>query len=150
MADFSADMTEYDLWVDDLKLSATEGRLEANKTLAELGAEFEILAKRSARKHGSVSIPPSIKFRMIPDTAEIHAGGRGVPIAALWQLGNRGRGDRTRKTFRHPVFGNKNVWVDQPRYRFFTEARNVIGPRLPRTLRSAWLKPLTRHFGEKF
>ena len=44
----------------------------------------------------------------------------GVPIAKLYEVGNKGRGGGS--TFRHPVFGNRENWVDQPRYPFLAAA----------------------------
>lgn len=34
------------------------------------------------------------------------------PLAGLLEAGNKGR--RNAATFRHPVFGNRDVWVEQP------------------------------------
>lgn len=89
----------------------------------ELRASGEMIASGSrllAAAH-SKSIPPTIKVRtgIQSERAEvqIRAGGGNVPIAGLFELGNKGGGKSkagaTRKKFRHPLFGDKGKWYEQ-------------------------------------
>lgn len=67
----------------------------------------------------SQTVPDSIKVRVSSSTVSVVAGGSGVPMAGLLELGNvKGSGS----TFRHPVFGNRNVWVDQPTHPYLAPA----------------------------
>lgn len=51
----------------------------------------------------------------------VKAGGMGVDYAGLYEFGNKGA-RRAQSKFRHPVFGNKDVWVDQPTRPFLMPA----------------------------
>lgn len=69
----------------------------------------------------SVTIPPSVKVRVAGLTVSVVAGGNGIPLAGLMDRGNSGRSSSTatnNSVFRHPVFGNMDVWVDQPMHPF--------------------------------
>ena len=67
----------------------------------------------------SQTVPDSIKVRVSGATVSVVAGGSGVPMGGLLELGNvKGSG----ATFRHPVFGNRNVWVDQPTHPYLAVA----------------------------
>lgn len=82
-------------------------------------------AKAIASEH-SKSIPPSIKVRTSGATVAIIAGGRGVPLASLYESGNAG-GIKSRSAlwtgrFRHPVFGNRDVWVWQDLHHYLAPA----------------------------
>lgn len=76
-------------------------------------------ARHIASQH-SASIPPTIKARTYLATVSVSAG-KDVPLAALYELGNRG-GNQDSPTFRHPVYGNRNVFVEQQRYPFLRPA----------------------------
>lgn len=85
------------------------------KTLrVRLRAAGEIVAKdaRSRAEGFSETIPPSIKVRTSGVTVSVVAGGNGVPLAGLFELGNK-KASKTATTFRHPVYGNREVWRDQ-------------------------------------
>ena len=72
-----------------------------------------------ARQRASFStrIPATIRVRVGSGAnVKIVAGGPGAPDAA--PLENRGRAG----TFRHPVFGNRERWVDQPARPFLSPA----------------------------
>ncbi len=80
----------------------------------KLRAAGEIVAgiTRSNFAAASTSVPPSVKVRVSSATIAVVAGGPGVPMAGLLEMGNKG--GRGADTFRHPVFGNRAAWVDQP------------------------------------
>jgi hypothetical protein len=112
----------------DLKIDASELAAfgiqckEASKVLErqfnkELIASGEIVA-RKARQNASFSsrIPASIKTRRRGTRVRVVAGGDKAPHAA--PLENHGQTG----SFRHPVFGNYDNWVDQPAHPFLTPA----------------------------
>lgn len=73
----------------------------------------------------SVTIPPSIRVRVSGATVSVVAGGNGVPLAGLMEYGNKGRSSSTatgQGRFRHPVFGNMDVWVNQPMHPYLRPA----------------------------
>lgn len=90
----------------------------------------------------SEKVAETIKSRTIPAAAVIEAGNADTPIAALWQVGNKGSRDKTH--FRHPVFGRKDVWVEQPMFRYLTEALRVTREARTRVLEVAWERVLRR------
>lgn len=51
----------------------------------------------------------------------VEAGEAGTPLAGLWEMGNKG-GRSGEGAFRHPVFGNKTVWVTQEKWPYLTRA----------------------------
>jgi len=103
-------------------------------------------AKVIAGEH-STSIPPTIKTTVRGMRVGVQAGGKGnaraafsgsygttasnramrkaeegVALAGLYELGNKGGTAQVTGTFRHPVFGNREAWVNQPRYAFLVPA----------------------------
>lgn len=85
-----------------LRSSAPELAKELRVGLRVAG---EIVASdaRSRAEEASKTIPPSIKVRVSGFTVAVVAGGDGVPLAGLMELGNKGAKNAT--TFKHPVFG---------------------------------------------
>lgn len=132
----------------DLKESALRVRVEVDKTVGEVGELIRDEAKELVSKH-SKSIPGTIKVTMIPGAAVVSAGANDVPLAALYELGNKGsKTDSARASgawFRHPVFGNTNVWVQQRRYPFLRPTLDVNRRTITKLMDRAWdeaLKPL--------
>lgn len=78
-------------------------------------------AKVRASEH-SQSIPPSIKIRTSGMMVAVIAGGEGVPLAGLYELGNKPNRRNDPTSFRHPLFGNKNIWYSQQAYPFLAAA----------------------------
>jgi hypothetical protein len=89
----------------------------------KLRAAGQIVADIAKAKAGAVShsIPASIKVRVSGATISVVAGGAGVPLGGLFELGNAGHGGGG-STFRHPVFGDKAVWADQPMHPYLGPA----------------------------
>jgi hypothetical protein len=84
----------------------------------ELRAVAQVVATEAkSRASFSTRIPATIKVRAGVGTVKVVAGGPGAPDAA--PLENKGRAG----TFRHPVFGDRNVWVEQ-------QARPFLAPAL--------------------
>lgn len=89
-------------------LKQTEPELAKGLRTA-LRAAGELVAS-DARERASYSrrIPGSIRVRTTGLTVSVVAGGAKAPNAGPLEHGGR------EGTFRHPVFGNRGVWVDQP------------------------------------
>lgn len=68
----------------------------------------------------STTVPETIKVRVSGATVSVVAGGGAVPMAGLLELGNVGAKSET--SFRHPVFGNRAAWVEQPMHPFLSTA----------------------------
>jgi hypothetical protein len=92
----------------------------ANLAGAEVFAEE---ARVRASRH-STSIPPTIRVRpLTTDKALVEAGGPDVPLAGLYEYGNKGRRNMY---FIHPVFSkpgeaeyeDRSNWPQQPRWPF--------------------------------
>ena len=88
-----------------------------------LRAAGEIVAAdaRVRAEEASKTIPPSIKVRVASTTVAVVAGGPGVPLAGLMEIGNK-KSAKGATTFRHPVFGNRTRWVDQPMHPYLAPA----------------------------
>ena len=80
----------------------------------------EIVAADARSRAGfSSRIPGTVKVRVSGPSVSVVAGGSGAPGAA--PLENRGRSG----TFRHPVFGNRDVWVAQEAHPFLVPAADA-------------------------
>lgn len=93
-----------------------------------LRAAGEITAERarSIAAENSTSIPPTVKVRVAGAQVSITGGSKSVPLGGLYELGNTGGAKSAAAsrsgTFRHPVFGDRDVWVDQPMHRYLWPA----------------------------
>lgn len=127
----------------DLKLAADAVRVEVDRTLVRIGEELKEAAKKIAERH-SQNVADSIRMRALPGMVVISAGSDQVPIAALWETGNKGTHDGGRAQgvyFRHPVFG-QDVWVSQRRYPFLRPALDADRLRITRLMEQAWDRAL--------
>lgn len=122
--------------VDTRDLKAFIGALRKASPTAAVGmreslrAGGEIVAREARTLAGEHSdrIPATIKTRVRGATVSVVAGGANAPVAAPWEMGNKGsRSDST--TFRHRVFG-QDVWVEQARYPFLRPAAKQKAPEL--------------------
>lgn len=108
-----------------LRQAQPELARELRKSLRKAG-EIVAVEARSLAEKDSKSIPPTIKVRVASATVSVVAGGKDAPVAGLFELGNTGgskSASASRKgVFRHPVFGNRDVWVNQPMHRFLAPA----------------------------
>jgi hypothetical protein len=84
---------------------------------------------RAISSTSSSKIPPTIKVRVSKTRVSVIAGGVGVPTGGLFELGNKGRGKSQTATkggkFRHPVFGNRSVWVSQDMHPYLLPAAKM-------------------------
>lgn len=117
------DLKEFRKLTRDLKGFTVTPQLR--KTLQVAGKLIAEDAKAISGEH-SKSIPPSIKVRTKKTSVSVIAGGEGVPLAGLFESGNKGRGKSQAASkggrFRHPVFG-RDVWVDQDMHPFLLPAQ---------------------------
>ena len=74
-------------------------------------------------------------------TYKIRAG-EGVPLAALWELGNKNSG-RGEKEFWHPLFGDRSVKYYQPKHPFLLPALAEDRRNITRKMESLWDRALT-------
>lgn len=107
MTDVQIDMSQLREFGRVLHRLAPELEKEFRNGLAAAG---EIIAAAARRKAGEFStrIPATVKVRRRGNRVRVVAGGPGAPGAAA--INNKG----LTGIFRHPVFGNREVWVDQP------------------------------------
>jgi hypothetical protein len=131
----AVDTREYRNAAKALKKSAKLTSRELRKKLREGGEIMAIAARTIASEH-SEKIPPTIKVRVAGATVSVQAGGAKAPIAGLFELGNQGRKGGG-KTFRHPVFGNREQWVEQPMHPFLKPAAEITLPEAQRQIRKA-------------
>jgi hypothetical protein len=124
MDDFQFDATSLEELTADLYASVARFPIETDETLVEVGEIIEESAKKVAEEEGSSSIGPTIKSHPGPGLVVVAAGSKDVPLAALWELGNTGRGGRTRSKFWHPVYGHRVPGALQERHPILKRARS--------------------------
>lgn len=99
-------------------------RTELRKELRAAGEEIADEARARAGMY-SKSIPPTIKVRTSIQSRQaeirIKAGSAQVPLAGLFELGNKG-GKAHGGKFRHPVFGDTSTWASQRMHPFLAPA----------------------------
>lgn len=117
------DLKEFRKLTRDLKSFNPDKQV--HKALRTAGQLIADDAKRIAEEH-SQSIPPTVRVRVSKTSVSVLAGGEGVPLAGLFELGNKGRGKSQAAAkggrFRHPVFG-RDVWVTQAMHPFLLPAQ---------------------------
>lgn len=138
--EFIFDGTGLDDLARDLRHGAQRVRREIDVTLVEIGAELTAKAKLIASRH-SKTVAGTIRMRAVPGAVIIAAGSDQVAIAALWETGNKGS-KATDETFRHPVFGNRSVFVDQQRYPFLRPALTEDRRSITRRMEVTWDRAL--------
>jgi hypothetical protein len=98
---------------------------EIRNELRKAGLVVAASAKVIAGKH-SRTIPPSIRIRTSAAGVAVVAGGDQAPVALPFELGNVGSRRSSSAgeggVFRHPVFGDKNVWAQQAMHPFLAPA----------------------------
>jgi hypothetical protein len=120
----------------DCRGAARAVRREIDETLLKIGAELLASAKAIASEHSS-TVAGTIRMKALPGMVVIQAGSDAVPIAALWETGNKGSRDTARVTglwFRHPLFGNREIWVNQRRFPFLRPALDADRSRIKRLM----------------
>jgi hypothetical protein len=121
--------------VDTKELRALSRSLRAFKPDKQLHRALRVAglmvaedAKALAGEY-SKSIPPTIKVTVSKTKIMIVAGGGDVALAGLEELGNRGKGKSQAASrsgrFRHPVFGDRSKWVDQPMHPYLLRAAEM-------------------------
>lgn len=117
MANDGIDLREFKKLTRDLKSFKPDKALK--KTLRLAGQLIAEDARVIVSPH-SQTVPGSIKVRIRKTSISVIAGGEGVPMAGLLEMGNRGRSSRG-DSFRHPVYGG-DTWVSQPMHPYLLKA----------------------------
>lgn len=103
----------------DLKRLAPAVQKELNAEIKGIAGEIVSAAKANAS--WSSRIPGAIGLSVTTTRVGVKANRRKAPHARAYE-GTRRAGFGTQKSFRHPVFGNRNVWVSQPTRPFLAPA----------------------------
>ncbi|HEX6468616.1 MAG TPA: HK97 gp10 family phage protein [Streptosporangiaceae bacterium] len=118
---------------EDLRLLPIELRKSARPRLRRAGDVIASAAKNNAS--WSKRIPPTIRvrtsFRFERETIYVIAGGPTTPHARPYE----GAGGKA--SFRHPVHGNREVWVAQPTRPYLWPAGKEHGPEAEVAIRQA-------------
>jgi hypothetical protein len=134
---FRVDTSDLKSLIKDLK-AASPAAAKGLRSVVKDAAEIIAVEARSIAAEHSTSIPPTIKARTYLSGGKTSAAtvtaGKGVSLAALYELGNKGK-PSTAATFRHPVFERgasgrlqqTDDWVDQARYPFLKPAADNKG-----------------------
>lgn len=140
----------------DLEAAARALPAAAGSRLAVVGERVVARAKRNAGAYRSHASSPRSNSRTsgtsrsgtqaVVDSIHGHlesedtfriSYGEGVPLAGLWELGNRG-GHEGDHEFRHPLFGNSNFFYPQPKHPFMAPAlAEEAGPMIA-ALETTW------------
>lgn len=156
MDQFKFSASSMESFTRELRDTALRVRTETDEAVAVTGGMIRDEAIEVVKAH-SQSIPPTIHMDTVPGKAIIHAGSASVPLAVLYEKGNRrgegfdsrrtvtkygARGSFKQKSFKHPVFGDQTNWVDQARYPFLSTARNRVRDAVKPIMERAWDKAL--------
>lgn len=156
MDEFSFDASSMEALNRVLRDAALKTHTETSKALPEIGAMLAVAASEIVKPH-SKSI--KVSDDSVPGLAVVRGKAPNSPLARLYEKGgSRGRtksgrqvfnskrtkqkytshGLRKVASFAHPVFGNKNVWVDEERYPYLRPAasklQKVIGARMVKAM----------------
>ena len=120
------DTTELKAFIRALRRASPIGARGLRLELKAAGEIVAVKARQIASQH-STKIPATIKTSVRGATVSVVAG-KGDPLAAIYELGNKGSKASETGTFKHPTFGNKNAWVEQPRWAFLRPAVDEAMP----------------------
>lgn len=123
-AGWGIDTRELKAFIRSLRRASPEGAKRFRLGLRASGTIVEKRAKTIAARH-SKKIPPTIKAGTYGATVFVKAG-KDVPLAALYELGNKGK-NADASTFRHPTYGHE-PWVEEARYPFLRPAVDETAP----------------------
>lgn len=96
------DTTDFKVFARHLRAASVELRKELLVNMRAVGGVVATEAKAQV-SGSSATVPDSIKVRISGVNVAVQAGGPGVPMGGLLELGNVGGSG---SSFRHPVFGN--------------------------------------------
>ena len=128
---FGVDSSGLRRFLADLRKASKVAAVGYRVQLIAAGEIVATEARAIASEH-SEKIPPSIKTQVRGATIAVVAG-QGVPLAALYEVGNAGRGSRSvwqasTTTFKHPVHGHRDRWVTQTGYPALKPAADKMMP----------------------
>ena len=123
--------------------AAASLKREAAPALTKIGKEVEERARGIAGEH-SRSIPPTIQGAMRGELEYRIEAGRGVPLAAIYEKGNKNSRVSNEGEFEHPVFGRYPT-VTQRRWAFLRPALQQDRRGITREMNVMWEKALAPH-----
>jgi len=125
----SVDTREFRDFAKALRKASAENSRSLRRNLRAAGELMGAEARRNAAaipgKNRTDRIASSIKVRTRGASVVVIAGGAQAPEAGLLEAGNRGQ--RGGRTFRHPIFGDREAWVAQRMYPFLAPAMDKKG-----------------------
>lgn len=132
----SVDTSDLKAFIRALRKASPTAARGMRTRMRAAGAIVATEAKAIASQH-SDSIPPTIHTTVYGASVAVRAG-KGVALAAIYELGNKGSGGRDDGSFRHPVFEQgddgllqeTDAWVDQDRWAFLKPAAEAKGVEL--------------------
>lgn len=145
MNPFNMDASSWEKFGTELKSTTPVLRFKFRPTVRHWAEVF--VAESTARAAAIPSKKPTGRiqrsFRIVGrgDNVVVYAGGPSAPEAA--PLENDGKFG----TFRHPVFGNREVWVAQKGRPFFTPAFRSVTASLPERGMNIFFDDTFHHIG---
>jgi len=133
------DVSDFRDMVRDLRRARPELNKSLRRRLRRAGLIVAATAREIAAQH-SERIPPTIKVRVAGATVSIVGGSEDAPIGPLFELGNTSRKSAAasaRGVFRHPVYGNRDRWVNQPMHPYLAPAVATHLPEVEREVVAA-------------
>ena len=116
---YTVDVHDFRAFGDAIRQASPVLRREIRLELRKAG---EVVAEAARRiiEPTSKRVADSIRTRTVGSVVYVEAGGNDLPIALLFEVGNSDQ--RSGNTFRHPVFGNRDVWVHQAMHPYLDRA----------------------------
>ncbi len=134
---FTIDTRQLKKLARDLEETTPGISKELTTSIREGAAVTAVAAK--ALSSWSSRIPGSIRVLGSNQRVVVRAGGKNAPHAGPYE--NHG----TPGDFRHPVFGNRDVWVSQRARPFLTPALQVTAPILEKRVEIGVAKVFAEH-----
>lgn len=139
MAAFDIHAPDWQKFGSELRSTSPALRFKTRATVRHWAEVFT--AESVAAAAFSSHIPGSFRIVGMGDNVVVYAGGESAPSAA--PIENEGK----RGTFRHPVFGNRDVWVSQRARPFFGPAFNRVTAALPEREMGVFFNETFHHIG---
>lgn len=118
--EFTLDTSELKTLAKDLRRIAPDLARDLRTGLKRAAEPVRLDAARRAWA-GSSKIPPTVRITTSGTTVKVKAGSAELAIAGLFELGNKGN-KVSPASFRHPVFGNREVWRPQKTHPYLAQA----------------------------
>jgi hypothetical protein len=127
----------------NMRIASKDFRREVQPEVDAIGKDIADTARDVAATK-SERVAATVHHLSLPElgASVVRAGDDSTPIAALWELGNKGS-KRTADTFRHPVFGNRDgAWVEQEKFPYLSAALVLRRREMTKRMEQAWNRAL--------